>query len=151
MKYLSSTLDTKYGIFNIYYQLPDFCINIMCSRAEIFLLLGSNQILMENTKFHWRELVVIILDLTQNQFMISGGTGKREYDFEKQIYRLSKVFNFYYPQIVELYRRENVDKVADELERTLSYYLRIIGKPEYDHLVERSKTYWEEIDPSLAW
>jgi hypothetical protein len=146
MVFLFAEFQDLQAFFVIILQLPDFRIRFTWDRADFTMQVGTNQAPLDRSNNGWYELSTIILYFTQKQFLIWSDWHNREFDTDKQLERLSKVFHYYYYQMVELFKQDVLLREEENLNLVIRFTSLLFDRPDdLKSLMEQSRKYWEEI------
>ncbi len=116
------------------------------------MVIGTNQAPLDYYNNNdWYGLHAIVLYFTQNQFLISAYQfGDFDYDYDHQLAYLSKIFHYYYGQIVDLFRPEVISRVGPEIVQAGIYISRKTLTSENERLIEQKKKFLNEIDKEVG-
>jgi hypothetical protein len=147
IKLLETDLPNHFAGFFIIFEKPEFRIRFVKDRSTITMQIGTHQSGLGWSVDGWYDIVGIIMYLTQQQILIT------EYmdnvDSDLQLERLGKAFQFFYDQILDLFKPENFLEQEETLHLVLLKSILIAGDPERkaerEKLFEKSKKFWESI------
>lgn len=138
-----------FGNFVIVLETTELRISFFRDRGTITTQVGPLWATPNWEGEPWYDLIAIVAFLTQKQVLISG-YWKYEFDDEKQLEQLTKVFLFYYDRIVELFRADAFHKNKEALDLVSQDIQSLIFEPcrkaEEQKLLEQSVKFWQQLN-----
>jgi hypothetical protein len=150
-KILHSDFPDHFDNFVVILEKPEFRIRFTRDRTSITMQIGTHETELGWSMDGWYELTGIIMYLTHNQIMIV--EYMYTFDSDLQLERLAKVFEYYYDQIVGLFRAENLMKQKETLLSVIVETNLIAADPvrkvERKKLMKQATKFWQSIGVSM--